>query len=244
MGFTSPEEATYWLISGRVLFAAIHILGLACFAYIVAKRLVPLLNGEHDFRFDRPILRLKKVLRYWLGQWKHPRYRGAGILHILIFSGFLVLAIRAFTVLVAGASESFTLQTAAGGAKRFYDIVTDYAATIVFLCMVVAAIRRIVFKPARYEVPARYGKSHKADAVFLLGLIALLMVADSLYEASKAAYLMQQRAFVEFPAVLSLPWVMKNALSAVAVPTLWNLHRGAYLVHQLTFYFLLCYRPF
>lgn len=243
MGFTSPEEATYWLISGRVLFAAIHILGLACFAHIVARRLAPLLNGEHDFRFDRPILRLKKVLRYWLGQWKHPRYRGAGILHILIFSGFLVLAIRAFTVLVAGASESFTLQTA-GGAKRFYDIVTDYAATIVFLCMVVAAIRRIVFKPARYEVPARYGKSHKADAVFLLGLIALLMVADSLYEASKAAYLLQQRAFVEFPAVLSLPWVMKNALFAVAAPTLWNLHRGAYLVHQLTFYFLLCYRPF
>lgn len=223
---------------------AIHLLGLTCFAYIVARRLTPLLSGEHDFRFDRPVVRLKKVLQYWLGQWKHPRYRGAGTLHILIFAGFIVLAMRAFSVLLAGVSEDFAVATTAGGVRHLYEIITDYAATVVFFCMVVAAIRRIVFKPARYEVPARYGKNHKADAIFLLGLIALLMVADSLYEASKAAYLIQQKTFVEFPAVLSLPWVMKNELAAAHVSTLWNLHRGAYLLHQLTFYFLLCYRPF
>ena len=40
--------------------------------------------------------------------------------------------------------------------------------------MVAAATRRIVFKPARYEVPAKYGKGHKVDAIFLLALIASL----------------------------------------------------------------------
>ena len=34
--------------------------------------------------------------------------------------------------------------------------------------MIVAAVRRIVFKPARYAVPPRYGKGHPADAIFLL----------------------------------------------------------------------------
>ena len=57
---------------------------------------------------------------------------------------------------------------------HIYGIVTDYCSTIVFLCMVVAATRRIVFRPARYEVPAKYGKGHKADAIFLLALIAIL----------------------------------------------------------------------
>ena len=38
--------------------------------------------------------------------------------------------------------------------------------------MVVAAVRRIVFKPARYAVPAKYGKGHTVDAIFLLALIA------------------------------------------------------------------------
>src|SRR5208282_274717 len=47
-----------------------------------------------------------------------------------------------------------------------------------------------------------------------------------------------------FLADLSLPWLLKNALSSASLPTLWNLHRGAYLLDVLTFYFLLCYRPF
>ncbi|HYA62730.1 MAG TPA: (Fe-S)-binding protein, partial [Candidatus Sulfotelmatobacter sp.] len=36
----------------------------------------------------------------------------------------------------------------------------------------------------------------------------------------------------------------KSVLATAPIPTLWNLYRGAYLVHQLTFNFLLCYRPF
>jgi Fe-S oxidoreductase len=227
-----------------MLFPAIHVLGLTCFAYIVSRRLVPLVRGERDFRFDRPWLRLKRVLQFWLGQWKHPRYRGAGLLHILIFSGFIVLAMRAFSVLILGASENFTLPAAAGGARHLYEIITDYAATVVFLCMVVAAIRRIVFKPARYQVPAKFGKGRPADAIFLLALIALLMVADSLYEGSKAANLAQHGQLAELPALFSLPWFISSALATAPFATIWNLHRGAYLIHQLTFYFLLCYRPF
>ena len=93
-------------------------------------------------------------------------------------------------------------------------------------------------------MPANYVKGRDADAVFLLALIALLMVADSFYEASKAASLAQQAKALEVPALLSLPWIMRNALAATPLSTLWNLHRDAYFVHQLTFYFLLCYRPF
>jgi hypothetical protein len=33
------------------------------------------MRGECDFRFDRPLVRLGRVFKYWLGQWKHPRYR-------------------------------------------------------------------------------------------------------------------------------------------------------------------------
>jgi len=243
-GFLSPEQATYGLISGQTLFLTIHILGLGCFAYIVTRRLVPLLRAERDIRFDRPLLRLKKVLQFWFGQWKHPRYGGAGILHILIFAGFLVLAVRAFKVLLLGASENFAIAAPSGNLSHIYEIITDYAATIVFLCMAVAAIRRIVFKPTRYAVPAKYGQGHPVDAIFLLGLIALLMVADSLYEASRAASLVQQGKIFELPAVFSLPWFLKNALATASFSTLWNSYRGAYLLHQLTFYFLLCYRPF
>ena len=243
-GIPSPAQATYGSIPGPVLFSVIAFLGLACFAYIVSRRLAPLLRGERDIRYDRPLLRLERLLKYWLGQWKHPRFRFAGTMHILIFAGFLILAFQAFSLLIVGISGDVVIARFSETAGHSYGIIKDYAATIVFLCMVIAATRRIVFKPARYEVPAKYGKGHKADAIFLLALIATLMASESLFEASKASMQAQYRQPVELLAVLSLPWMIRNALLTTSPAALWNVYRGAYLVDVLTFYFLLCYRPF
>ena len=244
VGIYSPSLSSEWLVPGRNLFLTIHVLGATCFAFIVVKRFVPLVRAQGDPRFDRPLTRLERVFKFWLGQWKHPRYRFAGTLHVLIFAGFLLLATRAFTVLIVGVSPGFVMPGLAGETGRIYDLITDYAATVVFLCMVVAAIRRLVFKPARYSVPPKYGKSRTADAVFLLGLIAVLMVADSLFAASDAAGHAQQDQPVEALGILSLPWMIKIAIGSMPMATLWVLNVTAYLVHEVTFYFLLCYRPF
>lgn len=244
VGCYFPAQLTDWLTPGRNLFLAIHVLGVASFAYIVARRLVPLLRAERDPRFDRPMARLAKVGKFWLGQWKHPRYKTAGVLHIVIFTGFILLATRAFTVLIVGVSQNFVMPGLSGEAGQVYNIITDYAATIVFLCMIVAVIRRMVFRPARYEVPARFGKAHKADAVFLLALIAVLMVADSLFAAAKAGAQSQQGQPVESLAVLSLPWMLQVVFASSSLLTLRDVYFGAYLLHEVTFYFLLCYRPF
>jgi Fe-S oxidoreductase len=244
VGIQPTAQVTSWLVTGRILFLTIHLLGVLCFFYIVAMRMVPLIRGERDFRFDQPWVRLGRVLKFWLGQWKQPRYKLAGTLHIFIFAGFIVLAIRAFSVLIAGVSENFVMPGLSGRAGPIYDTITDYAATIVFLCMVIAVIRRLVFKPARYAVPARYGKAHTADAIFLLSLIAILMVADSLFAAAKAAAQSQPGQSIEALAAFSLPWILQKALASTSLPTLGRLYFGAYLVHELTFYFLLCYRPF
>jgi Fe-S oxidoreductase len=243
-GIQSVEQVRSWLVDGRLLFLVIHLLGIASFAYIVARRLLPLTRAEGDFRFDQPLARLGKVFKFWLGQWKHPRYRTAGILHIFIFSGFILLAMRAFTVLIVGISPTFVMPGLSGETGHIYEIATDYAATVVFLCMIVAIVRRLVFKPARYEVPAKFGKAHKADAIFLLSLIAILMLADSLFEAAKAAAQAQPGQTVEFAAFLSLPWLFKVALASTSLPTLGRFYFAGYLAHEVTFYFLLCYRPF
>ena len=236
----SPAQAMYWFIQGRTLFLLVNLLGTACFAYIVARRLTPLIRGERDFRLDRPCVRLGKVLKFWLGQWKHPRYKFAGTIHILVFAGFILLASRAFA-LILGLAGKFALPGVAG---QIYDATRDYATTIVFFCMVILAIRRLVFKPARYTVPAKFGKAHTADAIFLLALIATLMAADSLFEGSKAAFQAQQGQPVEFLAVWSLPWLVKIALGSTSLATLQQLHLAGFFVHDLTFFFLLCYRPF
>jgi len=243
-GIESVSQIAAWLASGRTLFLIIHILGVACFAYIIYRRLVPLLRAERDPRFDHLSARLGKFFKYWLGQWKHPRYKVAGFLHILIFAGFLLLVARAFTVLFVGVAPNFVMPGFSGRTGEFYEALTDYAATIVFLCMIFAIVRRLVFKPARYEVPARYGNAHKADAIFLLVLIAILMVADSLFEGAKAAALAQQGPPVAYETILSLPWIFNSALASASVHRLGSFYFSGYLLHEVTFYFLLCYRPF
>ena len=239
-GIQSVPQVASTLTQAWLLFLLIHILGTACFAYIVYRRLVPLFRAERDFRFDRPWERLGKVGKFWLGQWKHPRYPGAGMMHILIFAGFILLATRAFA-LVLGLADTVAVPASIG---HIYDIVKDYATTIVFVCMLVAMFRRLVIKPARYAVPAKYGKGHPADAIFLLALIAFLMVGDSLFAASKAAFQARLGQPEDFLAVLSLPWMFKGVLVQSSLPALQHIHFGGYLLHDLTFFFLLCYRPF
>lgn len=206
--------------------------------------MAPLLRGERDFRFDRPLARLGKVLQFWFGQRQHPRYRFAGTLHILLFAGFIVLVSRAFSLIALGTSNDYVFAGLPGEAGHLYDLLRDYATTVVFLVVVIAALRRLAFKPTRYAVPERFGKAHTADAIFLLALIAILMAADGVFEASRLAGESQQGNQVDSLAFLSLPWILKNVFLSAPLPTLHNLYLGSYLVHDLTFFFLLCYRPF
>ena len=244
MDIHSPGQATDWLVTSRILFLLIHVSGVALFSFIVAKRVAPLLRAERDFRFDRPFSRLARTLQFWFGQWRQPRYKTAGIIHILIFAGFIILAIRTFSLLIFGLTDDFAVPGLSGTARRLYDIVTDYAATVVFLSMLIAAVRRLVFKPARYAVPARYGKGHAADAIFLLALIAMLMAADSFFTASLAAGRIERGLAADPLAVFSLAWLFKGLLVATHAPALRDLRLGACLGHEATFYFLMCYRPF
>ena len=235
-------SAPYRIVQATFVIAVLQILGLACFAYIVARRLTPLFRAQRDERLDRPWQRVQKLVKFWFGQWKHPRYRVAGTLHLCIFTGFIILATRAFYLLIFGLTNDFA---AAGSIGRVYDVVADYFATIVFLAVSAAAARRIFYKPARYAVPPKFGvKPHPVDAIFLLALIAILMTSESLFEASRVAIQMQRGLEPEFLPVLSLPWLLKGALAYTPLATLWNLHLGAYVLDVLSFYFLLCYRPF
>jgi Fe-S oxidoreductase len=232
------------MVPSRTLFLLIDVLGVACFSYIVAKRLVPLLRAERDFRFDRPLVRFEMVLQFWLGQWKQPRYLLAGVLHILLFAGFLLLLLHSFSLIMLGVFGHFVMPGFSGRVGGVYKVVAEYSATLVFLSVVIAAVRRLVFKPVRYAVPARYGKDHTPEAIFILASIATLMVADSLFEASQVTAQLQLGQRAEFLPILSLPWIAKNVLLSFSLPTLRSLRFGSYLVHELTFFTLLCVLPF
>ena len=236
----SPASATVAGIPGSVLFLLIALIGLGAFAWIMARRTAPLLRGAPDQRFDRFAQRTGRVLKLWLAQWRQPRYMLAGILHIIVFFGFLILAIRSTELVVLGIVDGFVFPGLDGAIGGLYGVVKDYASTAVLIAVVIMGIRRALFKPARYAVPENLGKDHTPEALFVLALIATLMVSESLFEASVLA----AEGAAHTASTLTLTWAFARMLSGSEVSTLADINFAAYTIHDLTFFFFLCFLPF
>jgi Fe-S oxidoreductase len=240
---TSPAAASIFGIPTVIFAIIIPVVGITIFAYIMYRRALPLVKAEPDERFCCIGQRIGLILKIWLAQWRQPRYMLAGILHILIFAGFIILGARSIQLVILGFSENFVLPGFSGIFGQIYNVLKDYAASWVLIACAIAAVRRGIFKPGRYAVPSRYGKDHTAEAVFVLGLISTLMISESLFEASWVAAQTQKGLHAEFPAPLSLAWFFSHMLRGSSPAALQNTHLITYFIHDLTFFFFMCFLP-
>jgi Fe-S oxidoreductase len=239
----SPASGTILGIPADIIYILIPLAGVGIFAYIIFKRLAPLLKAAPDHRFNRIGERIQSVLKIWLAQWRHPRYMLAGVVHIFLFAGFLILGARSTQLVFIGFAEGFTLPGFGGGFGDFYNVLKDYAATWVLIAVSIAAVRRGIFKPARYAVPPQYGRDHTWEALMVLGLIATLVISESLFEASLIAAELQKGLHAALVAPLTLVWLFKHLLSAASLQTLQSLHSATYFIHEIVFFFFLCFLP-
>ena len=105
-GIDSPAQATYWVVRGECCSRSFRswasraspISWQNAWRRCCEARRIPVLTS-----FDR----LARKLKFWLAQWKQPRYLLAGVLHIIIFAGFLVLSVRSVSLVVLGVSRAF-----------------------------------------------------------------------------------------------------------------------------------------
>jgi len=239
----SPASNSIIGVPTNIIYILIPLLGVGIFAYIIFKRLTPLFKAAPDKRFDRFADRIQSVLKIWLAQWRHPRYMLAGVVHIFLFAGFLILGARSTQLVFIGFVDGFTLPGFGGGFGDFYNFIKDYAATWVLIAAVIAAVRRGIIKPARYAVPPQYGREHTWEALLVLGLISTLVITESLFEASLIAAEIQKGLHAPFTAPLTLVWFFKHLLSGSSPQTLQSLHSFSYFVHEISFFFFLCFLP-
>lgn len=238
-----PAKAIFFFGPAIVFSLAVPIAGVGLFAYILARRIAPLVKAAPDHRWDQVATRLVQVVRIWLLQWRQPRYRVAGVVHIVIFAGFLILSIRSCSMVIIGISHSFVMPGFSGLVGTIYNVLKDYAATAVLIACLIAAYRRVVVKPARYAVPGKYGKDHTVEAVFVLGMIATLMISESLFEASLAAARNQAGTHGDSFSPFTLVWLLSLMLTPFPQGGLQSLHTGAYFVHDIVFFSFLCFLP-
>jgi Fe-S oxidoreductase len=239
----SPAKAAVLGIPTVIFSLVIPVVGVALFTYIMAKRLAPLVRALPDERLDRPVRRLVAVLKYYFGQYKHPRYMTAGIIHIFLFIGFFIISLRSITLVLLGISDGYHLPGLGGELGTAYNTLKDYTVTAMLIVTIVAMIRRGIFKPERYAVPPKYGKDHTKEAVLVLALISGLLISDSIFEGSLAAASFQQGTHLESMVLGTTPWMAAWLLRGISIESLQGIHIGAYFSHELIFFFFLCFLP-
>lgn len=136
------------------------------------RRLIGYLRlGKSENRFDQVGTRLKNTLTIALGQSKILREPLAGVLHVLIFWGFVVLLAAVIESIgegiVAGFSFSFL-----GPLYPPLIFLEDIFGTLVIISVIVSILRRLIAPPKRLKV-----RGHsKWDAVLILALILMVML--------------------------------------------------------------------
>lgn len=235
----SPAQATLAGFPLLILSGLIPALGIGVFIYLLVRRLAPLQAAAGDARCGNGRERFSRVLSLWLGQVRQYRYLTAGIIHVVIFFGFLILALRALSLVFLGIDEDFVFPGLSGVAGEIYRIGKDIAATAVLLACGAAAWRRLVVKPQRYAVPEGM-KGHSGEALLVLGLIAILMLSEAAFEASSIAA--GERLFL-LP--LTLPWLFAQlfSLPLFSQGLLQAVHLLSYYTHDVVFFFFLCFLP-
>ena len=94
---------------GNIVYYVALAIGLGFFAYSVSTKVRIFARGKGDNRFYNPIERLTSLVPYLLGNARvaRPQYWYSGLLHTLIYWGFIVLQIRTINFLLAGFDETW-----------------------------------------------------------------------------------------------------------------------------------------
>lgn len=237
MTMIEPADFPIAGIPAPVLALVILVSAISFFSYIMFRRIDLLRKLMPDHRFSDIWERIKLAVIYGFVQYRQPRYLGAGILHILLFAGFMILSLRSLTLIGQGFSSQFHLPFLTGSPGLFYDILKDYTGLIVLGVCIIAIIRRAVFHPARYAHPGAEG--HQNEAYIILGLVAALMVTDMIFDGSSLKGAAVSGKSCMFPAASLAAFFMP----ALGSSTLNFIHIASYWAHILVFFSLLNYLP-
>ena len=167
---------------GNYIFYVSLIAFLSFLAYSVGAKVAVFARGKGDNRFDHLFERITSLVPYLLGNSRvaRKRYWYSGLLHSLIYWGFIVLQIRTFNFLLKGFNEDISFEHVFG---VFYDITVrapmDLFDILVLMGCAMAAWQRRFWKPARMTL--------NLDGWFILGFIVFLVISDVMVNSFEIA---------------------------------------------------------
>jgi heterodisulfide reductase subunit C len=226
----------------NILFALLLIVGAGYFTMNVKKLIRNIKLGKDLDRSDNSSARWKNMINIALGQSKMVRRPVAGILHIIVYAGFIIINIEVIEIIIDGLFGTHRVFSFAGGLYDFLIGSFEILAFLVLFSVIVFWIRRMIIR-----IPRFWSKEMtswpKNDA---LNILYFEMVLMSLFLIMNAAdYNLQQLGAEHYIEAGSFPisqyiagWLPQNA------ETLIWIERGAWWIHIIGIFIFLNYLYF
>ena len=226
----------------NVIFALIMIGALWFFSLNVKKIIRNIKLGKKIDRFDNPSERWATMARVALGQGKMTVRPVAGILHIIVYVGFLLINIEVVEIIIDGLFGTHRILSFLGG---FYDAMIGFFEILAFLVLVSCVIfwiRRNIVRIQRFWKP-EMKDFPKDDANYILFMEVAFMFALLLMNG--ADQVLQQLGAEHYPVAGSFPissWLTAPILSNFNdITFLTIVERGAWWFHIIGIFFFLNY---
>lgn len=158
----------------NIVFFLALVFGIGYFARNIRKVIRNIKLGKEVAASDHTSQRWSNVFRIALGQSKMVKRPVAGLLHIIVYLGFIIINIEVLEIIIDGLLGTHRIFAALGS---FYGIligIFELLAVLVFISVIVFWIRRNVLKLQRFWKPEMTSWP-KNDANFILYFEMILM---------------------------------------------------------------------
>lgn len=214
----------------QIVFAIVLVAGIGYFAANIRRLIRNIRLGRSIDRTDRKAQRWNTMIRIALGQQKMVVRPIAGILHIVVYVGFVIINIEVIEIIIDGLFGTHRILSFLGG---FYDFLIgsfEILAALVIIAVLLFWIRRNVIKLRRFFFSEMKGWP-KTDANIILYFEVILMVLFLTMNA--ADYSLQQLGSAHYPVAGAFPvsQFLSSLLTPLGETTLIMVERTAWWLH-------------
>lgn len=224
----------------NVLFGLILILGLGFFARNVIRLKRNIFLGKDVDVSDNKSLRWKNMAKIALGQTKMVVRPIAGILHIVVYVGFVIINIEVLEIIIDGLLGTHRIFSGLGAVYNILIASFEILAFLVIVAVVLFWIRRNVIRLKRFIKPEMEGWPKK-DGNLILYIELVLMFLFLTMNA--ADFQLQQIGADHYAQAGSFPISQFIAVFFQGLPeaTLVAIERTAWWMHIVGILFFLNY---
>jgi Fe-S oxidoreductase len=215
-----------------IAFIIVLIVAIAFLAKNLSRLYSYLKIAKPDNRFDNPMRRLKHTLVVAFAQTKILRDKQAGLLHVAIFWGFLVLLFSASASIVQGFYHDFSWSFL-GPVYSIISFMTDLFSVLIIIAIIVSFLRRYVIKVKRLQIA---DPEESRDAMIVL--LTIFTIVVSLFIENAAAQVMGKASSW---AVCPFSTILSNIISVGAAPIVYEIFWWIHIIAILGF---MNYLPF